>query len=153
MKNIATLMTADHRSCDNRLAAVEHAVSRKDWSSARAALADFQAAMLAHFAAEETVLFPQFEQRTGISQGPTQVMRNEHVQMRQLLTAAGSALANNDQDDYSGEVETLLIMMQQHNVKEENVLYPMCDQHLATEIEQLITALLVQLDNPVKVTT
>ena len=31
------------------------------------------------------------------------------------------------------QAESLLIMMQQHNMKEENVLYPMCDQHLVGE--------------------
>jgi DUF438 domain-containing protein len=65
--------------------------------------------------------------------GPTQVMRGEHAQMRLLLTAAASALTAQDVDDYAGNAETLLIMMQQHNVKEENVLYPMCDQHLADQ--------------------
>ncbi|TRZ68118.1 MAG: hemerythrin domain-containing protein, partial [Rhodocyclaceae bacterium] len=33
--------------------------------------------------------------------------------------------------------ETLLILMQQHNMKEENILYPMCDQALAAQVEQL----------------
>jgi hypothetical protein len=29
----------------------------------------------------------------------------------------------------------LLIMMQQHNLKEENILYPMCDQALAGDAD------------------
>jgi hypothetical protein len=43
-----------------------------------------------------------------------------------------------------GNAETLLIMMQQHNVKEENVLYPMCDQHLADQLENLLPELRAQ---------
>lgn len=78
--------------------------------------------------------------------GPTQVMRGEHVQMRQLLAAAETALAKRDADDYMGNAETLLIMMQQHNVKEENVLYPMCDQHLADQLENLLPELRAQVD-------
>ena len=62
--------------------------------------------------------------------GPTQVMRNEHAQMRELIGASRAALEARDAEDYSGYAETLLIMMQQHNMKEENVLYPMCDQQL-----------------------
>lgn len=151
MNKIANVLTSDHRACDQRLATTENAVSRKDWSLARSAFADFQAAMLAHFDAEESILFPQFEQRTGISRGPTHVMRSEHVQMRQLLVAAKAALDANDVDDYGGHVETLLIMMQQHNVKEENVLYPMCDQQLADSADQLIVALAAQLGNTAKV--
>ena len=40
---------------------------------------------------------------------------------------------------YAGEAETLLIMMQQHNVKEEHVLYPMCDQRLSIEADALVS--------------
>jgi len=29
-------------------------------------------------------------------------------------------------------------MMQQHNMKEENILYPMCDQHLAADLAALV---------------
>jgi hemerythrin-like domain-containing protein len=50
--------------------------------------------MLHHFGVEESVLFPRFEQSTGMYRGPTQVMRGEHVQMRQLLAAAEAALAD-----------------------------------------------------------
>ena len=32
-------------------------------------------------------------------------------------------------------------MMQQHNMKEENILYPMCDQHLATALPALLPVL------------
>ena len=31
-----------------------------------------------------------------------------------------------------------MILMQQHNVKEEGILYPMADQHLASYREELI---------------
>lgn len=151
MNKIANLLTSDHRACDQFLATAENAVSRKDWSLARSAFADFQAVMLAHFASEESILFPLFEQRTGIMRGPTHVMRSEHVQMRQLLAAAGAALAADDVEEYSGHIETLLIMMQQHNVKEENVLYPMCDQQLADTADELIAELATQLGKTAKV--
>jgi hemerythrin-like domain-containing protein len=36
-------------------------------------------------------------------------------------------------------------MMQQHNLKEENVLYPMCDQHLADQLDALLPELQRQI--------
>ena len=45
----------------------------------------FQDALLHHFAMEEEVMFPAFEARTGMTQGPTAVMRSEHRQMTDLL--------------------------------------------------------------------
>jgi len=145
MQTITDFMSADHRSCDRLLVAVEQALADGDWELAQAAFERFRDGMLNHFSAEESVLFPRFEQSTGIYRGPTQVMRAEHLQMRQLLSAAAAALAARDTDDYSGNAETLLIMMQQHNVKEENVLYPMCDQHLAAQMPMLLPDLQQEL--------
>ena len=141
MESISKLMTSKHRQCDDHFVAVEQAVARSAWGEADSAFNHFRDAMLQHFALEETVLFPAFEAHTGIRLGPTQVMRAEHAQMRALLAASEIALAARDADDYSGNAETLLIMTQQHNMKEENMLYAMCDQHLALQLAELLPQL------------
>jgi len=141
MESISNLMTGKHRQCDDHFVAVEQAVARSAWGEADSAFNIFRDAMLQHFALEESILFPAFEAQTGISMGPTQVMRGEHAQMRALLAAAEIALAARDADDYSGNAETLLIMTQQHNMKEENMLYAMCDQHLALQLAELLPQL------------
>ena len=140
-----SFMTDDHRQCDDLLAEAEMAQGKGDLAAARSAFAQFRAAMLEHFDVEEKILFPRFEAKTGMTQGPTAVMRGEHEQMRDLLDAALAALAEPDGGDYSGLVETLIILMQQHNMKEENILYPMCDQHLADESAALVDQLAGQL--------
>lgn len=66
-----------------------------------------------------------------MSAGPSQVMRFEHAQMRELLAQMNDAVARRDAGRFSGAAETLLVMMQQHNMKEENILYPMCDRTLS----------------------
>jgi iron-sulfur cluster repair protein YtfE (RIC family) len=141
MNTIRELMSDDHRACDDLFVAVEKSVGEGDWVAAAAGFGRFSAAMLGHFESEEAILFPAFEARTGMRMGPTQVMRGEHAQMRELITAAESALSAHDASDYSGFSETLLIMMQQHNMKEENVLYPMCDQNLADQCGTLLPTL------------
>ena len=141
MESIRELMAADHRHCDDCFAEVERAVADKAWDKAKAAFAHFHEAMIKHFDAEEDLLFPAFEDQTGMRMGPTQVMRGEHAQIRALLEAADVALAAHDADEYLGNAETLLIMTQQHNMKEENILYPMCDQHLMARVERLVPQL------------
>lgn len=126
-------MSHDPRKCDELFVEIERSLSRAAWEEANAAFERFSEAMLSHFSAEESRLFPAFEERRGMRIGPTQVMRSEHAQMRQLIEAAEAAIAEHDADDYSGYPETLLIMMQQHKMKEENVLYPMCEEHLADQ--------------------
>jgi hemerythrin-like domain-containing protein len=138
MSTIRTLLGTHHRQCDESFAAVEQAVDAADWSKASAEFSRFAEAMLRHFDVEETVLFPAFEERTGMTRGPTAVMRSEHAQIRELMDAASAAIEAHDADDYTGYAETMHIMTQQHNMKEENVLYPMCDQHLADVSEALI---------------
>ncbi len=145
MTTIRDFMTDDHRRCDDVFAEVEQAVANGDKAAAASIFARFQDDVLHHFAAEEGVLFPAFERKTGMTMGPTQVMRSEHVQMRELMRSAAEALAAGDVDAYAGDAETLLIMMQQHNMKEENILYPMCDQHLAYESAEILPALQAEM--------
>lgn len=126
-----------HRHCDDLFVAAEEAVQRGDWTAAASAFERLRDQMNAHFSAEEELLFPAFEAATGNSSGPTRVMRLEHEQMRPLLAQLEAACAAHDGEGYAGAAETLLILMQQHNMKEENILYPMCDQALGAEAERL----------------
>jgi len=141
MHTILDFLGSDHRACDDLFASAEAAVAQKNWDSARDLFAHFQAAMARHLAMEEEVLFPAFEARTGNSMGPTQVMRMEHAQMRSLLQDMASDVSTGNQNGFLGLSETLNMLMQQHNLKEENMLYPMSDRVLDSERDGLIRAM------------
>jgi hemerythrin-like domain-containing protein len=141
MHTILEFMGGDHKACDDLFASAEAAVADKNWDSARGLFDRFEAAMAHHLAMEEEVLFPAFEARTGMTMGPTQVMRSEHEQMRDLIASMARAVAESGQDRYLGLSETLNMLMQQHNLKEENVLYPMTDQVLGGERDDLIRSM------------
>jgi iron-sulfur cluster repair protein YtfE (RIC family) len=138
MSEITRLLGDDHDRCDALFAAAENAVSQGQWEAAGPRFADFRAALARHFAAEEETLFPAFEARTGMSAGPTEVMRAEHRQMTGLVERMAAALASRNDTAYLGESETLLMLMRQHNLKEEQILYPMADQALAADAELLV---------------
>lgn len=138
MSTILEFLGNDHRACDDLFALAEEAASKKNWDGARSLFDRFQLAMAHHLAMEEEVLFPAFEERTGMSAGPTQVMRMEHEQMRGLIQEMASAVAAGDQSCYLGASETLNMLMQQHNIKEENMLYPMSDRALGADSEAVI---------------
>jgi len=55
----------------------------------------------------------------------------EHQQMRALVQELDNALAAKVKDEYLGLSETLMVMMQQHNMKEEMMLYPMMAEHVS----------------------
>ncbi len=138
MSNIKDFMTQDHRDCDEIFAQMEDAVASKS-DEALLKFESFQDALTNHFKMEEMVLFPMFEQKTGMSQGPTQVMVMEHEQMRELLSKMANALEQNNKDNFFGLSETLMILMQQHNMKEEQMLYTMIQQHLGDDADHIIS--------------
>ncbi len=142
MGAITDFLGKDHRHCDEVFAALEQHVDANQWEAANAAMTTFSTAMTAHFAMEEQALFPAFEQATGSSSGPTAVMRGEHVQIRSILEQLGNALKRRDAAEFLGEAETLNIMLQQHNMKEEGILYPMTDRVLADDQHAILDAMI-----------
>lgn len=145
MDSIAALMTHDHRRCDHLFAAAEALAAEADWSAAAAAVANLARELEAHFSAEEEILFPRFEAASGMTHGPTAMMRAEHADMRASMRVLQDAIAAHDRDEFAGEADTLLIMMQQHNMKEEHILYPMCDAHLGAAHPPTVAELGVRL--------
>lgn len=131
MKNTTQPLLHHHKHCDELFATAEAQALAGAWEECGAATAKFLDELEAHFATEEQVLFPAFNAATGMSGGPVQVMRMEHAQMRELMAQMATALGQRDRNAYAGIADTLLILMQQHNMKEENILYPMCDNSLA----------------------
>ena len=138
MSRIREYMAADHRRCDAHFVATEDAVIAGDWESAGAAFRRYGDALDAHLAMEEEVLFPAFEQETGMTGGPTAMMRAEHRELRALLRRVEDALTHRATDAWLGSSEMLRILAQQHDLKEEGVLYPMMDRALAGQQEELL---------------
>jgi len=138
MTTIRDFLGDDHYRCDDLFAHAEEAVAKGNWVDARASHDAFIEGMEHHFAMEEGVLFPAFEEASGSDAGPTMVMRHEHGQMRQLFATMEQALQQHSSDDYLGNSETLLILMRQHNAKEEQILYTLCDRLLVAQCPQLL---------------
>lgn len=137
MSTIKEYLTAHHGECDELFANMEDTVS-KSIESAKAAYEAFAKETEKHFQREERVMFFEFEQKTGMTQGPTAVMRHEHVQMRNLIEEMGKAIDAKDKDKFFGNSETLMILMQQHNMKEEQMLYTIAQQHLSAESDRIV---------------
>ena len=131
MSSVVDVLGADHRRCDAEFAQAEAAAGNADMARCAALFQSFRRSLLRHFRMEEEVLFADFEAATGSSAGPTGMMRQEHQMMRQLLDTLQRAVDENSSEDYLGAADTLMVLMQQHNMKEEGILYPMCDQVLA----------------------
>lgn len=127
----AGFFTEDHQACDQRYGELEKALDAGKAEPVRECWTRFERAITRHLSMEEEVLFPAFEEATGMrGMGPTAVMRHEHEQMRALLRKMAGAISAGDFAGALDAGDTLLMIIQQHNVKEEGMLYPMADEAL-----------------------
>ena len=135
---LVSFFEQDHRDCDARWADVEELLDTVDIEAAKDAWQKYDSNMRRHLAMEEEVLFPAFDARSGMAGGgPVAEMKIDHQQMIGLLDQVGEAIDAGDAQRAMGIGDTLLILTQQHNVKEEEVLYPMAENLLAGEWESL----------------
>lgn len=143
MSALSSLYADHHKRCDEVFADAEAAAAEGRWAEAATGTQRFDRMLTAHLASEEGTLFPAFEEATGMRGGPTFVMRAEHEQMRGLLAELAAAVQAKSKDGFAGAAETLLVLMQQHNLKEENILYPMCDRALGDALSATVQGQLV----------
>ena len=139
--DITHAYAADHQRCDRLLAEAEGVAAGRDWARIGVAAADLVAALERHFQFEEESLFPALTQAFAIAANPLEVMRSEHAQMRGLLADLRESIAGSDMDAYLGILETLHFVVQQHNYKEESVLYPMADGALRGRTDEFAAAI------------
>lgn len=113
-----------------------------DGPGARAAWAEFAFGLRRHIRFEEEILFPAFEQGTGMPAegGPTGVMRDEHRSIERIIDAIGRALGG-DGSPLPLRAE-LYRVLGGHNQTEEEVLYPMTDRCLGAEDSDALVALI-----------
>ena len=131
--DLAGTFTDDHRGIDAVWAEIEAAVDEgsEGLDALRERVRSFVAHMNRHLAMEEEVLFPAFERATGMVNGPTQVMRMEHEQMRSVLVQIEDHAKRGDFGGALDHGDTLHMLIQQHNMKEEGMLYRMAAAHLS----------------------
>jgi hemerythrin-like domain-containing protein len=133
---ISHYMKGEHRACDEHFAEAEKAVIEGDFDKAQELFVKFAEDTLGHFAKEEEILFPEFEEVTGSTEGPTNMMRYEHEQMRDLIGRMAGAVEEQDKDAYLSIAESMMILLQQHNMKEEQMLYAMCDRVIPQQTKE-----------------
>lgn len=136
------MLEEDHRRCDDLFAAAESAAQQGDQQATERLFRRLEVGMERHFTIEEEGFFQEVEQRMGfMGGGPVAVMRDEHKQMRGMLRRLAGALADGNLEDFLAATETMLYLMEQHNMKEEQMLYPMAEDAFGAEMDELLQRL------------
>ena len=135
MTTILEFMNEDHDRLDNKIRkySTEKLV---DIEQAESIFLFFKSELERHIVWEEDILFPVFERKTSNKDaGPTSVMRMEHIQIKDHLQKIQRKLRAKKIQDPCGEEVALFKLLESHNQKEENILYPGID-NLTSEQEK-----------------
>ena len=127
-RGVSEFLGLDHHRLDEILEAVDQLCRQNAWSEAATRFDEFACGLNGHIDAEEQVQFPHFEAVTGMTTGPTTVMRAEHVRIRQHMAELRLALGAAEPDVCRQVLAGLVDVLSSHNLKEEHVLYPMTDR-------------------------
>lgn len=134
---LSSFMTREHSKLEELMQRY-HQQREKDPKAAKRSFLEFRRGLKRHIAWEEEVLFPVFEERTGLHLvGPTHVMRTEHRQVQVLLDALKDILSGDRTSSAELEEELfemrLFRILRSHEEKEEEILYPWFDVSIPEE--------------------
>jgi len=134
---ISAFFEEDHDRLDALFQSFQ-TLKRHNFLKAKEAFKEFKFGLQRHIVWEEDLLFPLWEEKTGMSGGgPTFVMRAEHREIGRQLEAIHSKVAEQNPES-DGEEAALLNLLGSHNMKEERILYPSIDQVTTQEERETV---------------
>ncbi|MCL4821526.1 MAG: hemerythrin domain-containing protein [Vicinamibacteria bacterium] len=125
---VTEYMSGDHQEIDALRDAAVRALEGGDHEAATARFAAYTRRLERHIRLEEELLFPLFEVRTGVSGGPTGVLREEHDELQRVVAEAAAAAEAGH--GFAEALDALARTVDEHCVREERVLFPMLDRQL-----------------------
>jgi iron-sulfur cluster repair protein YtfE (RIC family) len=129
-ESVTSYLACDHHQLDQALRSVSSAVASGRFAEAVAHYERFESDLLRHLRVEEELIFPVFEARSGLMNGPTDAMRNEHRQVRMAVALMRRGLLQSDAVAYGDGLRFFESVVPDHNAKEEHILYPALDSLL-----------------------
>lgn len=143
-ESVTAYVGGDHDRLDEALRAVSAAVRTERFADAVVRYEEVDLGLLRHFRIEEELLFPVFEARSGMVDGPTGFMRDEHRQARTALGIMRRGLLGSDAGAFADGLRLLESVLPGHNSREEHILYPTLDGLLQPSERALLVARLLR---------
>ncbi|HET6204163.1 MAG TPA: hemerythrin domain-containing protein [Planctomycetota bacterium] len=131
---ITDFFQQDHREIDDLYRDALERAREGEPAHALATFDEYDRNLERHIRWEEDLIFPAFEEASGLhGEGPTEVMRAEHREIRVLKQRLRAEIAVlRGRADGSAPLwrtaRSLEKILGEHNAKEETVLYLACDQ-------------------------
>jgi len=130
-RTITEYFESDHRRLDAIYDRFQDEFRSGEWTEAAADFREFRLGLKRHIKAEEEILFPTFEEKTGmVDAGPTFVMRMEHKDIQDYLDRVLEGAEAQDLEKTRDAAAQPTGILADHNMKEEHILYPESDSFL-----------------------
>jgi len=127
-RTVTDYLQTDHRRLDAIMEGFQRSLKGNSWEEAASAFREFVLGLRRHIKIEEEILFPVFEEKTGmVDAGPTFVMKMEHKEINELLDRILSSTEGRDGARATEATSILIGVLTDHNMKEEHILYPESD--------------------------
>jgi uncharacterized protein (DUF2249 family) len=131
-RTVTEFLQSDHSRLDRLYDSFTAAIKEGEWESAATGFAEFNHGLRRHIRGEEEILFPLFEEKTGMTEaGPTHVMKTEHIDIKETLEKIENAIARQEAEGALQDSNRLRLTLGDHNMKEENILYPESDSFIS----------------------
>lgn len=134
-ESITGFFEKDHHEIDSIL----EKLTFKDNASDSGIFDEFDRRLERHIKWEEDILFPAINAvNPMIEQGPIRIMKIEHESIRRSKANAKEAFKMGKLSLAQEHCDAMEATLTEHNMKEERILYPMCDESLdAAAVDQI----------------
>lgn len=129
-ETITSCLKSDHDRLDRLLEETVSAFERGDLRALRLRFPEFAHHLRDHMRFEEEFMFPIVERTLCNAEGPICVMRRDHREIEDRLAGMAAALYLGDIAAFRDEHLALTLSLENHNGREERVLYPAIDRIL-----------------------
>lgn len=141
MDTICDYLSHDHQLCDTLFMQTQASIDRHDWAEGAAGFRRFDNVLRQHIRMEEKVLFPAFLRSMRQADIPISMLHVEHLRIQALLDRMSGALQRLDAVNFFLHAETMTMLLEQHHMKEEEMLYPLLDKILLDRRQAIIRAM------------
>jgi hemerythrin-like domain-containing protein len=126
---------------DHTLGSLEH----RDWETAATSFDQFRRACEEHMDVEEREMFPALDAQLG-ERSPAAGLRAEHVRFRQMCAYIAACIDLRDAEAAAFALNRFGDQFEAHDLREEWVLFPMCERLLPPERLAALRAALAEAE-------
>ncbi len=132
-RQVLEFMESDHRRIHSLLEELAAAVKAGALEELGRLVGELRTSLGRHFRMEEEHLLPIVAERFGTPRGPAAVLRDEHIQIAELVSALAESAEAGEADAAGSRAAALTELLSHHAGIEERILYALTDLLLDEE--------------------